>query len=323
MGRNADAAGRLQQALALDPTSAEARRGLAELALERGAIDEAASLLEANLAADPTDVPALVKLGVARMRAGRVAEALALFERAVALEPGNPEALLDLAGALGRSGRSQAAIPYFEKAIASGGRSTTALNGLAVARLESGDARAPLARSGSRSRSTRASPGSRVSCVRSPEGRSEPLSPRKAPADGAAPTPPRPRRGLLLGLAAIALVASAAALVWRQRPAPRAKRPALNVLLVTLDTTRADRLGSYGHAAARTRYLDRLAAEGARFETAIAPAPITLPSHSSIFTGLYPVRARRAQQRQLLPGRPLRDARDTRSRRAAIAPGPS
>ena len=39
---------------------------------------------------------------------------------------------------------------------------------------------------------------------------------------------------------------------------------------------------------ARTRHLDRLAAEGARFETVVAPAPITLPSHSSILTGLYP-----------------------------------
>jgi arylsulfatase A-like enzyme/lipopolysaccharide biosynthesis regulator YciM len=60
------------------------------------------------------------------------------------------------------------------------------------------------------------------------------------------------------------------------------------VLLVTLDTTRADRLGCYGYAPAKTRHLDRLAAEGTRFETAIAPAPITLPSHSSLFTGLYP-----------------------------------
>jgi arylsulfatase A-like enzyme/Tfp pilus assembly protein PilF len=86
----------------------------------------------------------------------------------------------------------------------------------------------------------------------------------------------------------MALVAAATALVWRQRPAPPASRPALNVLLVTLDTTRADRLGCYGYAPAKTRHLDRLAAEGTRFETAIAPAPITLPSHSSLFTGLYP-----------------------------------
>ena len=61
-----------------------------------------------------------------------------------------------------------------------------------------------------------------------------------------------------------------------------------NILLVTLDTTRADRLGSYGYARARTRYLDRLAAEGVRFDAAFSPAPITLPAHASILTGLYP-----------------------------------
>jgi arylsulfatase A-like enzyme/Tfp pilus assembly protein PilF len=57
---------------------------------------------------------------------------------------------------------------------------------------------------------------------------------------------------------------------------------------VTLDTTRADHLGSYGYAAARTRRLDQLAAEGVRFERAYASAPITLPAHASLFTGLYP-----------------------------------
>jgi arylsulfatase A-like enzyme/Flp pilus assembly protein TadD len=62
----------------------------------------------------------------------------------------------------------------------------------------------------------------------------------------------------------------------------------LNLLLITLDTTRADRLGCYGYARAKTRHLDRLAAEGVRFEYALSPAPITLPAHASIFTGLYP-----------------------------------
>ena len=111
---------------------------------------------------------------------------------------------------------------------------------------------------------------------------------KKPPTEVATHVAARSRRGLVLGLAAMALVGAAAAFVWRQRPTPPDTRPAWNVLLVTLDTTRADRLGCYGHARAKTRHIDRLAAEGARFETAIAPAPITLPSHSSLFTGLYP-----------------------------------
>ncbi len=63
-----------------------------------------------------------------------------------------------------------------------------------------------------------------------------------------------------------------------------------NVLILTLDTTRADRLGCYGHAAAHTPHLDAFAAERAvRFDQAITAAPITLPSHTTIMSGTYPV----------------------------------
>ncbi|MCP4898169.1 MAG: sulfatase-like hydrolase/transferase [bacterium] len=62
-----------------------------------------------------------------------------------------------------------------------------------------------------------------------------------------------------------------------------------NVLLVTLDTTRADHLGSYGHPTAQTPTMDRLAADGALFEHCISAVPITTPSHSTIFTGAYPL----------------------------------
>jgi arylsulfatase A-like enzyme/Flp pilus assembly protein TadD len=65
--------------------------------------------------------------------------------------------------------------------------------------------------------------------------------------------------------------------------------PSYNILLVTLDTTRADHLGCYGHQPARTPNLDRLANEGIRFARAYCPAPLTLPSHCSIMTGLDPV----------------------------------
>lgn len=61
-----------------------------------------------------------------------------------------------------------------------------------------------------------------------------------------------------------------------------------NVLLVTLDTTRADRIGCLGAENAGTPVLDRLAGEGVLFERAQAHAPITLPTHASIFTGTYP-----------------------------------
>ncbi|HYH46537.1 MAG TPA: sulfatase-like hydrolase/transferase [Thermoanaerobaculia bacterium] len=59
-------------------------------------------------------------------------------------------------------------------------------------------------------------------------------------------------------------------------------------MLITLDTVRADHLGSYGYAAAKTPWLDQLAAEGVRFAQASAPVPLTLPSHSSMLSGLLP-----------------------------------
>jgi arylsulfatase A-like enzyme/Tfp pilus assembly protein PilF len=62
----------------------------------------------------------------------------------------------------------------------------------------------------------------------------------------------------------------------------------LNVILVTIDTIRADHLGCYGSETVATPNLDRLAAEGARFTNAATTVPFTLPAHSSIMTGTYP-----------------------------------
>ena len=61
-----------------------------------------------------------------------------------------------------------------------------------------------------------------------------------------------------------------------------------NVLLVTIDTLRADHVGCYGYKAASTPTIDGLASRGIRFETALAHAPLTGPSHASILTGRIP-----------------------------------
>ena len=65
---------------------------------------------------------------------------------------------------------------------------------------------------------------------------------------------------------------------------------AASVLVVTLDTTRADHLGCYGAKNAATPTIDALAASGSRFEQALSPAPLTFPSHTTIFTGRIPRR---------------------------------
>jgi arylsulfatase A-like enzyme/Tfp pilus assembly protein PilF len=65
-------------------------------------------------------------------------------------------------------------------------------------------------------------------------------------------------------------------------------KPRPNLLLVSIDTLRADRLGCYGYDKIRTPHIDQLAAEGVRFETVVSQVPLTLPSHCSILTGTYP-----------------------------------
>ena len=122
--------------------------------------------------------------------------------------------------------------------------------------------------------------------------------------------PRRPRKRLLV--ASVVLVACLVVVyVWRARtselrqPAPRAtalpggiRTPQYapgggprfanaNVVVITIDTLRRDHLAPYG-AALETAAASRLAREGVLFERAVAHVPLTLPSHSSIFTGLYP-----------------------------------
>jgi arylsulfatase A-like enzyme len=69
---------------------------------------------------------------------------------------------------------------------------------------------------------------------------------------------------------------------------PPSPRHALNVLLIVLDTVRAQSMSLYGYARGTTPNLDRLAKAGMLFERALATASWTLPSHSSLFTGRYP-----------------------------------
>jgi len=82
-----------------------------------------------------------------------------------------------------------------------------------------------------------------------------------------------------LAVAILSMVGGILLLVRRQPP---------NVLLITIDTLRADHLGCYGYKPAVTPEIDRLAAEGVRVETAVTSAPVTLPAHATILTSLYP-----------------------------------
>jgi arylsulfatase A-like enzyme/tetratricopeptide (TPR) repeat protein len=115
---------------------------------------------------------------------------------------------------------------------------------------------------------------------------------------------PRPRRrlGVAAALASLVILALIAAALWgllRERPERAGgvelgalpggvSRRDLNLLVITLDTTRADHLGCYGSRDVATPTLDRLARDGVLFDQATTTAPLTLPAHSSIFTGRFP-----------------------------------
>jgi arylsulfatase A-like enzyme/cytochrome c-type biogenesis protein CcmH/NrfG len=64
-----------------------------------------------------------------------------------------------------------------------------------------------------------------------------------------------------------------------------------NVVVITIDTLRADHLGCYGDRQIKTPNIDALAQDGLRFERAYTPVPVTLPAHSALFTGTYPLRS--------------------------------
>ena len=62
-----------------------------------------------------------------------------------------------------------------------------------------------------------------------------------------------------------------------------------NVIVITIDTLRADHLGCYGYHEIQTPNIDALARSAARFSHAYTPVPITLPAHTALFTGSFPM----------------------------------
>ncbi|MGD2086695.1 MAG: sulfatase-like hydrolase/transferase [Candidatus Aminicenantes bacterium] len=101
------------------------------------------------------------------------------------------------------------------------------------------------------------------------------------------------RRGLWLGTIAALVLAVVVFIIFLLTNTTKkdisGKCRDLNLMVITLDTTRADRIGAYGYQPAETPNIDGLAANGILFENCYATVPITLPSHSSLFTGRYPL----------------------------------
>ncbi|MBN2206849.1 MAG: sulfatase, partial [Candidatus Aminicenantes bacterium] len=100
---------------------------------------------------------------------------------------------------------------------------------------------------------------------------------------------PAVRRRTLVRRTAAATALAACALFGLPTSAPAKAKPRWNVLLVTIDTLRTDRLSCYGFDHVRTENVDRLAARGTIFSRAFAHTPTTLPSHANIMVGATPL----------------------------------
>jgi len=98
-------------------------------------------------------------------------------------------------------------------------------------------------------------------------------------------------RKLILFLIPLALILISVIIIFfRTRPQNKVVKDSdLNICLITLDTTRADRIGCYGYENAKTPNMDFLASNGIRFSNTYCQVPLTLPSHCSLFTGTYPI----------------------------------
>jgi arylsulfatase A-like enzyme len=93
---------------------------------------------------------------------------------------------------------------------------------------------------------------------------------------------------LLLIVAVLALYGHRERRMHQANAVTPLKNEPMNILLISVDTLRTDRLGCYGYKTASTPNIDKLAGEGVLFEDATAPIPITGPSHTTMLTGLYP-----------------------------------
>lgn len=100
----------------------------------------------------------------------------------------------------------------------------------------------------------------------------------------------KPKKILIYFLPLLFLFVAAVLLFYLLSPKIRVRKDSnLNVLLITLDTTRADRIGCYGYENAKTPNLDSLASGGVQFSNTYCQVPLTCPSHCSILTGTYPI----------------------------------
>ncbi len=316
--RLAEAELELAAALRFDPNQPLALATMAALRIERGDLEGAIQLAERGLELSPKLPQAHTRLGLAWRRKGRADLAEAHYLKAIEHGPWLDAAHVNLAQLRLSQGRADEAMQQFESALRANPYCAVALANLGARHFNEGrpDQAFALYRRALRvnpdyalvhkniasihalrddphrtalhlRRSLELDPGQPqaeqlryllAQAEREAAGRPEPEGFAAERAEAVA----GPSRG---GAAALVAARPGGATV-----APPPSAGPWNLLLVTLDTTRADHLGCYGYAPAGTPSIDGLASAGVTFARCSAPAPLTLPSHCSIMTGWWPPR---------------------------------
>ncbi|MFQ5515806.1 MAG: sulfatase-like hydrolase/transferase [Myxococcota bacterium] len=283
-GQYAKAIQKFRYVLEHDPKNAKAYELWGATLLRQGRMAQAARRYEKAAELDPTQPQVFRQWGAVLVRLRRNAEAVRVLEKAAELKPDLPaEALANWGTALHHLGKHEEAIARYEEALELDPENFTAMNNLGLLLVRDPSERA-------RKRGIRLLEGALKKRPGSPgtlhnlgwayleTGRTQEayalLQRALAATDAADPAYEERRNTLERAEAGL--------------PRASARRDMPNVLLVVIDTLRADHLSSYGYSRKTSPHIDELASESVVFTNAVSQAPWTAASIASLLTGLYP-----------------------------------
>jgi len=280
-GRIASAVAEYEEAVRLDPEAIEAHVQLANIAASRGQVGASEARFEALLDDHPDNPMALAGWGKLLAATGRLEQAQQVLRRAAESDQPSVEATVNLARVLTALGRNEEAIAAFRRAAELGASESAAfLLDWADVLQQLGHLDESLTRVEQAASIAPADPAvlealGRAYLYRGRSGEALNILQRAlAATDRDSPHYEARRQELRRASAAI------------PRATARPEMP--NVLMVVIDTLRADHVGAYGYGYPTTPNMDFLADRAVVFETVVSQAPWTAPAMASLFTGLYP-----------------------------------
>ncbi len=264
----------LERTTRADPENSEALNGLGIAYAREGKGGAALAAFNRALAADPRDVYAHENIGTVYLQQNDYAAARAAFVRALENEPRSSRAHAGLGVVDRQQGRIDDAIGHWRTAVEIDPRNFDALFNLSTALVTAG-------------RGSEARPYMTQFVQTAPAAFYGPDIERFK--QFLAGSRMMMGRRIVLIVAAVAILAAGAWLYWSKGPAPGTAITSNGpVILISIDTLRADRLPAYGYKGTQTPAIDRLIADGVLFENAYSHSPQTLPAHTSILSGQLP-----------------------------------